>query len=56
MGLNDFRELYNFLLDLGIMIVNEDLKCNHHDPNTKHMLVILMIFSRHTSSLMIHLR
>ena len=51
MGLNDFGESYDFLLDLGIMIVDEDLKYNGHDSNTKHMSVILMIFSRHTSSL-----
>ena len=47
MGLNDFGESYDFLLDLGIMIVDEDLKYNGHDSNTKHMSVILMIFSRH---------
>ena len=56
MSLNDFGESYNFFLGLGMMIVDEDLKCNSHDSNSKYILVILMIFSRHTSSLMIHLR
>ena len=56
MGLNDFGESYNFLLGLGMMIVNEDLKYNGHDSNSKHTLVILMIFSRYTLSLIIHLR
>ena len=56
MGLNDFRELYDFLLGLRMMIVNEDLKCDSYNPNIKHASVILMIFSRHTSSLMIYLK
>jgi len=38
------------------MIVIEDLKYNSYNPNPKHMLATLMIFSRHTSSLTIYLR
>ena len=55
-GLNDFRESYDFLLGLGMMIVDEDLNCNGHNSNSKYVLVILMIFSRHTLLLIIHLR
>jgi len=31
MGLNDFGESYDFLLGLGMMIVDEDLKYNGHE-------------------------
>jgi len=43
MGLKNFGELYNSLLGLGI-IVNEVLKCEGHNPNSKHISTILIIF------------
>jgi len=55
MGLNIFGVLYNSLLDLGIIIDVDVLKCNGQCSNSIYVLAMLMILSRYSISLMISL-
>jgi len=56
MGLKDLGESYNSLLGLGMIIVDEVLKCKDQNPNSRQVSAILLIFSRHALSLTILLR
>ena len=56
MGLKNLGESYDFLLGLGMIIINEVLKCEGQNPNSEQILAILIIFSRHNLSLTILLR
>jgi len=56
MGLKDLGESYNFLLDLGIMIEVEILKCKGQKPVLKQISAIFMMFFRYTMSFMMILR
>ena len=55
-GLNTLGELYNSLLDFGMMMDIKVLKCESQYPNSKHTLAILTIFLKHTESLTMILR
>jgi len=56
MGLKDLGESYDSLLGLGMIIVDEVLKCKDQNPNSRQVSAILLIFSRHALSLTILLR
>ena len=52
-GLKAFRELYDFLLGLGIMIVVDLLKCESQYLTSIQALAMLIMTLRHLSSLKI---
>ena len=56
MGWKDLGESYDSLFGFGITIVVDDLKCNGHQPISKHVLAIFMILPRQTLLLIINLR
>ena len=56
MGQKDLGESYNFLFSFGIIIIVKDLKCNSHQPISKHVLAISMNLPRQALFLMITLR
>jgi len=45
MGLKDLEESYNSLLGLGMIIIDEVLKCKGQNPNSRQALAIPLIFS-----------
>ena len=55
-SLNIFGELYKALLGLGIIMNDNNLKCNSQWPKLIHALAILINFLRHKILLMITLR
>ena len=55
-GLNTLGKSYNFLFGLGMIIMVDLLKCEGQYPNSIHVLVILMMILRQSSSLRIILR
>ena len=55
-GLNDLGESYDFLLDLGMTIMVDFLKCKGQYPSLIQALAILIMTLRHSSSLRITLR
>ena len=55
-GQKVLRVLYDSLLGLGIMIINETLKCNGQWSNSMHTLAISINFLRHVASLTYLLR
>ena len=56
MGWNAFSWLYDILLGLGIIIIDESLKKFGQCPKSKHELAMLMMLMRQSSWLMIDLR
>ena len=55
-GLNVLGKLYDFLFGLEMITVVDLLKCEGQHPNSIHMLAILMMILRQSSSLKIILR
>ena len=56
MDQNILGELYEALLDFGMIIDNNILKCNSQCPKLIHVLAILTILIKHVLSLTIVLR
>ena len=55
-GLKDLEELYNSLLDFGMIIDVNTLKWDGQWPNSKHTSAMLITLFRHDLSLTIYLR
>ena len=55
-GLNIFRELYEVLLGLEIIMDNDDLNCDSQWPKSIHVLAILINLFKYKTLLMTTLR
>ena len=56
MGLNILEASYNALLDLGMMMDIDSLKCDGQCPKLIHILARFMMLARHAKFLVITLR